>query len=87
MPCDERLVRVCAVSAFYPMEEDMEQPGVRLRTVLLNLGIPHGEFARNAGVSFCDLSRYLHGERRPSSETRKKLAAALRGLITESNVI
>ena len=61
--------------------------GVRLRTVLLNLGIPHGDLAASAGVPFCDLSRFISGKRLPNVETKRKLAAGLRDLTDEENII
>lgn len=61
--------------------------GLKLRTVLMNLGIEHRDLAKKAGVSVCNLSRFLRGERRPSAETKRKLAESLRQLIHEDNLL
>ena len=61
--------------------------GLRLQTVLLQLQIEHRQLADSAGISKCNMSRFLSGQRVPSTETRRKLAAGLRELIDEENII
>jgi len=61
--------------------------GMGLRTVLLVLEIKEKELAAASEVSAVSLSRFLRARRRPSAETREKIAAGLRSLIRADNIL